>query len=94
MFLITGGSCTALCSLMLSVFFVADIDYFPVDTEVVFDLEESSKLISIKLPEDDVFFEANKTFEVYLTATPGVFISPIGFAYATILNDDEPLTGL
>ena len=75
-------------------FFIADIDYFPVDTEVIFDLEESSKLISIKLPEDDVFFEANKTFEVYLTATPGVFISPIGFAYATILNDDEPLTGL
>ena len=74
--------------------FVADVDYFPIDTEVVFDPDESSKLVSINLPEDDVFPEANKTFEIYFTATPGVLISPIGFAYATILNDDEPLTGL
>ncbi|CAI8026308.1 IgGFc-binding protein [Geodia barretti] len=70
---------------------IADVDYFPIDTEVVFDPDESSKLVSINLPEDDVFPEANKTFEVYITATPGVLISPIGFAYATILNDDEPL---
>ena len=70
------------------------MDYFPVDTEVVFNPDESSKLISINLAEDDVFPEANKTFEVYLASTPGVFISPVGFAFATILNDDEPLTGL
>ena len=61
--------------------------------EVVFEPEESTKLVSILLPEDDVFPEANKTLEVYLSATPGVYINPFGYAYATILNDDEPLTG-
>lgn len=49
--------------------------------------------MKIKLARDDVFPEANKTFEVYLSASPGVFISPLGYVSATILNDDPELTG-
>ena len=60
---------------------------------VTFEPDETSKLVSIPLLEDDVFPESNKTFEVYLTGSPGVLISPIGYAYATILNDDAPLRG-
>ena len=53
-----------------------------------------SKRILIPFTDDDILPEANKTFEVYLSASPGVFISPIAYITATILNDDLPLPGL
>lgn len=79
---------------MLFFHYVADVDYTPIDMAVVFESNESSKVIQILLTEDDVFPEENKTFEVYLTATPGVYVSPFAYALATVLNDDEPLPGL
>ena len=53
-----------------------------------------SKTVLISLTTDDRFPEANKTFEVYLSASPGVFISPVAYATVTILNDDIPVPGL
>lgn len=80
---------------MISDYFLADgTDYFAVDVELVFRSEEVSKMVQIPLANDDIFPEANKTFEVYLGASPGVFISPIGYVSAIILNDDPPLPGL
>ena len=61
--------------------------------EVHFNPNEDFKLIQIPLADDDIFFEANKTFEVYLVSSPGVYISPIGYVSAVILNDDLPLPG-
>lgn len=69
------------------------MDYTAVNKEIVFKGEEISEDIEIKLAADDVFPETNKTFEVYLSASPGVFISPPGYVSATILNDDPELTG-
>ena len=70
------------------------IDFLPLEMEVIFAADEVSKSVQIKLTDDDVFPEANKTFEVYLLASPGVYISPTGYASAIILNDDSPLPGL
>ena len=61
--------------------------------EVHFEANEDEKVVAIPLAEDDVFPEGNKTFEVYLSASQGVFISPFGYAFAVILNDDPPLPG-
>lgn len=57
-------------------------------------MDEDQKAVGIPLAEDDVFPEENKTFEVYLSASQGVFISPFGYASAVILNDDPPLPGM
>ena len=61
--------------------------------EVHFGVDENMKTVAIPLAEDDVLPEVNKTFEVYLSASQGVFISPFGYASAIILNDDPPLPG-
>ena len=76
------------------VFFAEGIDYHGVDEEIVFSPDEVSKGVLIPFTEDDVLPEANKTFEVYLSASPGVFISPNAYVTATILNDDMPVPGL
>ena len=62
-----------------------------VDKDIRFGSSEVVKVIQIPLAEDDIFPEANKTFEVYLSASQGVFISPIGYVSAVILNDDLPI---
>ena len=69
-------------------FFAEGIDYLAVDEEVIFASDEVSKHILVLFTEDDIVPESNKTFEVYLSASPGVFISPIAYVTATILNDD------
>lgn len=69
------------------------MDYTAVNENLIFKGEEVSKEIEIKLATDDIFPEPNKTFEVYLSASSGVYISPIGYMTATILNDDPELTG-
>ena len=76
------------------VFFAEDIDYRGVDEEIIFGPDEVSKGVLIPFTGDDVLPEANKTFEVYLSASPGVFISPNAYVTATILNDDIPVPGL
>ena len=76
-------------------FFAEGVDYLAVDEEVVFGSDEVSKQVLVPFTEDDIVPESNKTFEVYLSASLGVFISPIAYATATILNDDLfPLQGL
>ena len=75
-------------------FFSEGIDYHAVDEEVVFGFDEDSRSVLIPFTDDDGILEANKTFEVYLSASPGVFISPIAYVIATILNDDVLLPGL
>ena len=75
-------------------FFAEGIDYFAVDEEVIFSSDEMLKSVLIPFTDDDVLPEANKTFEVYLSASPGVLISPIAYVTATILNDDIPVPGL
>ena len=83
-----------MCNVILfCIIYTADEDYIPIDIEVIFERDETYKLVSIPLTEDDLFPENNKTFEVYLAGSPGVFISPIGHAFITILNDDAPLEG-
>ena len=62
-----------------------------VDKDIRFGSSEIVKVIQIPLAEDDIFPEANKTFEVYLSASQGVFISPIAYVSAVILNDDLPI---
>ena len=74
--------------------FSEGIDYHAVDEEVVFGFDEDSKSVLIPFTDDDGVLEPNKTFEVYLSASPGVFISPIAYVTATILNDDILLPGL
>ena len=77
------------------VFFAEGVDYLAVDEEVIFGSDEVSKQVLVPFTEDDIVPESNKTFEVYLSASLGVFISPIAYATATILNDDLlPLQGL
>jgi hypothetical protein len=70
---------------------IEGIDYFAVDEEVIFSSDEMLKSVLIPFTDDDVLPEANKTFEVYLSASPGVLISPIAYVTATILNDDIPV---
>lgn len=48
--------------------------------------------ISISLV-DDIFPEEDETFEVLLTASPGVFLYPHTEMVVTIINDDPDLPG-
>ena len=73
--------------------FAVGTDYMEILQEVHFGVDENMKTVMIPLAEDDVFPEVNKTFEVYLSASQGVFISPFGYASAIIRNDDPPLPG-
>lgn len=70
------------------------MDYTGLTRSVRFNRDENTKIIEIPLAEDDVFPEVNKTFEVYLTAAEGVYISPTAYVSAVILNDDPPLPGI
>ena len=63
------------------------------ERNVTFSSSEVSKSVLIQLAEDDVFPEANKTFQVYIRASPGVYISPNAYVTAMILNDDAELRG-
>ena len=46
------------------------------------------------LGEDDIFPAPNKSFEVYLASSPGVYLSPFTYTVVTILNDDPDLPGM
>lgn len=69
------------------------IDYFSMERDVTFRSSEVSKSVLIQLTDDDVFPEPNKTFQVYIRASPGVYLSPTAYVTARILNDDEQLRG-
>ena len=81
------------CVLYIFPLYLAGVDYMEVEEDLQFESNEVVKVIQIPLAKDDVFPEANKTFEVYLSASQGVFISPIGYVSAVILNDDLPIAG-
>ena len=73
--------------------FIVGKDFINTSKVVHFKLGETKSAVKIPLADDDIFPEENKTFEVYLTASQGVFIYPNGYAQAVIFNDDRPLPG-
>ncbi len=77
--------CSSICS--------AGVDYFPVDETVEFAAGETSREVLVGIP-DDIFPETNKTFEVFLACSPGVYLSPYSYTTVRILNDDPDLPGV
>ena len=61
--------------------------------DVEFPAGTDSMVVSVPFTTDDIFPEEDKVFEVYLGASPGVYISPIAYVNVTIENDDPPLPG-
>ena len=61
--------------------------------DIVFPAGTNSMVVSVPFTADDIFHEEDKVFEVYLGASPGVFISPIAYANVTIENDDPLFLG-
>ena len=55
---------------------------------------ETTKEFRVLLGEDDIFPAPNKSFEVYLASSPGVYLSPFTYTVVTILNDDPDLPGM
>ena len=72
---------------------LAGEDYIAFNTSIVFGPEERLKTIQVQLAPDDVFPEGNKSFDIFLTASPGVYLSPTTVINVTILNDDLALPG-
>ena len=72
----------------------AGVDYVAVNVTVAFLPGQITQEVRVSLAEDDIFPEPNKTFEVYLAASPGVYLSPITYTVVTILNDDPDLPGM
>ena len=72
----------------------AGVDYVAVNVTVAFLPGQTTQEVRVSLAEDDIFPEPNKTFEVYLAASPGVYLSPITYTVVTILNDDPDLPGM
>ena len=66
-------------------------DYEAVNTSIMFDPQNSIQEFVGRLALDNVFPEANKSFEIFLTASPGAYLSPDTAVTVTILNDDPPL---
>ena len=71
----------------------ADVDFLEVDMDIVFPAGTNSMVVSVPFTADDIFPEEDKVFEVYLGASPGVFISPIAYVNITIENDDPLFLG-
>ena len=72
---------------------LAGEDYIAFNTNIVFEPEERLKTIQVQLAPDDVFPEGSKSFDIFLTASPGVYLSPTTVVNVTILNDDPALPG-
>ena len=60
--------------------------------EVFFDAGQLARNISLPFI-DDIFPEEDETFEILLTTSPGVFLSPYTRTVVTITNDDPDLPG-
>ena len=61
--------------------------------DVVFPPQVTSVDVEVPLGLDDIFPGEDKVFEVYLGATPGVFVSPTAHTIVTIIDPDPPLPG-
>ena len=70
------------------------MDYIPRTITVEFLPGETTQEFRLLLGEDDIFPAPNKTFEVYLASSPGVYLSPFTYTVVTILNDDPDLPGM
>ena len=70
-------------------------DYNAVNASVIFEPRSENIIQEFigTLAPDDVFPEANKSFEIFLTASPGAYLFPDTVVMVTILNDDPPLPG-
>ena len=62
------------------------------EADVFFDVGQTSQNVSLSFV-DDIFPENDETFEVLLTASPGVFLSPLTRTMVTIYNEDANLPG-
>ena len=71
---------------------LAGVDYSTVDRNVEFAPGEVTREVQVRI-QNDIFPEENKTFEVYLAASPGVYLHPITYTTVRILNDDPDLPG-
>lgn len=72
-----------------------DYELFEGDTDdfvASFDAGQIYYNVSLSLI-DDIFPEKNETFEVFLTASPGVFLSPYTRMVVTITDDDPDFPG-
>ena len=54
--------------------------------DVFFPAQVASVDVEVPLRQDDIFPGEDKVFEVYLGASPGVFVSPIAYTNVTIIN--------
>ncbi len=69
------------------------MDYRFVDRTVEFAAGETRQEVPVRI-FDDIFPEENRTFEVILSCSPGVYISPHSYTTVKILNDDPDLPGV
>ena len=66
----------------------SEIDYVPVVEAIEFQSGESEKEVSISLVNDK-HSEENETFELYITGTNGVILSPHPLTMVVITNEDH-----
>ena len=70
-----------------------EIDYSEFSEIITFEPQQSIVQVNVILSEDDVFPEPDKVFELFLSPSEGVFITPFAAATVTIINQDPDLPG-
>ena len=68
-------------------------DFIEVEMDVLFPAQMDSVIVEVPLGPDDIFPGEDKVFEVYLGASPGVFVSPTAHVDVIIVDPDPPLPG-
>ena len=69
----------------------AGVDFMEVEIDIEFPAQVASVNVEVPLGLDDIFPGEDKVFEVYLGATPGVFVYPTAYTNVTII--DSPIPG-
>ena len=67
----------------------AGVDFMEVEMDVFFPPQVTSVDVEVPLGLDDIFPGEDKVFEVYLGASPGVFVSPTAYTNVTIINSES-----
>ena len=76
----------------ITVIIIVSEDFEGVSQQYEFLPNESNLIITIPLV-NDIFPEETEEFEVFLSASPGVFIDSPAYARVVVLNDDLDLQG-
>ena len=67
-------------------FHAAGVDFVEVEMDVLFPAQVASVNVEVPLGLGDTFPGEDRVFEVYLGATPGVFVSPTAYTTVTIIH--------